>query len=137
MSVLIRFNSGLKKYKVRMFEQASKKIECRVCANRKYGILLRFVDPVKHEKGICHECLVKIAEGLPIQPAAAVQAVIDETTVKKTGPKKKVAKKAKKTKKTLFKKLKGQDNDRTSPQEATQEVGDCGTDQDQRDQAVS
>lgn len=135
MSVLIRFNTGLTKVKARMFEQGSRKTECRVCGNRRYGILLRFIEPIKHEKGICHECLVKIAEGLPIQAASAVQEVLDAAP-KKTGPKKKTTKK-KVTKKKLFNKLKGQDNDKIRDPEAAQDEGDGGTVEDQSGQAVS
>jgi hypothetical protein len=101
MSVLTRFNIGLVRYKARIFEQGSRKITCRVCTERRYGILVRFIEPKKHEDGICHECIARMADGIPIKDKVDLPAEV------KTKPR--IIKKRKK--KTLIKKLRGQDND--------------------------
>ena len=62
MSALIRFGIG-KNTKARIFEQASKKHECKICGEKRWGILVRLLAPLKKDVGICHQCLTMIAMG--------------------------------------------------------------------------
>jgi hypothetical protein len=132
MSVLVRFNSGQNKYKARMFEQGSRRDICQICGERKFGILFRTIEPIKHERLICHECLLKIAEGLQAKPNVDATAPVVQTTVPKAAKKSK----PKAKKKPLFNKLKGQANVRKEAQEACAQ-GDGGTSSDQQGQILS
>ncbi len=71
MSVLIRFKTGRddKYHKARIFERGSRKIICSCCKERKYGILVRLSDPVKTDRLICLECIVRIVIGEQIKVA--------------------------------------------------------------------
>ena len=64
MAELLRFRIGEVLYKARIFERGSLKQECSCCGERRFGLLLRFIVPIKREKLICHECVVKLAMGL-------------------------------------------------------------------------
>jgi len=64
MSYLERFDTGTEKIKARIFECGSKKYHCVLCGKRRDVIMCRFMEPVKIEKGICHECFVKTVHGL-------------------------------------------------------------------------
>lgn len=65
MSELTRFETSGKRYKARIFERGSRKLVCTVCGQRRFVVLVRFIEPVKHERGICHECLVRLSDGMP------------------------------------------------------------------------
>ena len=63
MSVLSRFKIGDKPFKALIFEQSGQSGVCVGCGSRKFGLLVRFSDPVKGDRLICHECIVKLAYG--------------------------------------------------------------------------
>ena len=67
MSALVRFELKDVRYKARVFEHASRRYDCKCCGNKAQGILVRHIDPVKKDTGICHECLVKLALEIKIQ----------------------------------------------------------------------
>ena len=70
MAHLARFKIGGVYHKARIFERRTRRGECSVCKEVRYGILLRFSNPtfVPADKHICHECIIKIAAGLPTSP---------------------------------------------------------------------
>jgi len=118
MSALIRFSTGTVRYKARMFEQGSRKQDCVICKNRRFGVLVRFIEPKKCESGICHECIGRIAFDLPLTSSEPV---------KTEAPPCPAVKKPVRAKKKLFKKLKGQHNVRnaTKTQEEAGNAGQC------------
>ena len=100
MSTLARFEIGGVRYKARIFEHGSRREVCSVCQERKFGVLLRFIDPDKKERLICHECLIKLACHLPIREEDKVKVVVHEPKPKR----KRAVKKKKAAKKKLIKK---------------------------------
>lgn len=63
MSTLARFKILNTWYKARIFERASRKRDCACCGQRKFGVLIRHIDPVKKDTLICEECIVKLSLG--------------------------------------------------------------------------
>ena len=67
MSQLVRFKIDGVYTKARIYEQGSKKLDCVCCKQRKFGLLIRHIEPTKiPDTLICNECVVQIALGLPI-----------------------------------------------------------------------
>ena len=63
MSALVRFETGLKNIKARIFEQSSLKKTCVICKEEKRGtivLLVRHLQPKKPDSAVCHECIVKL-----------------------------------------------------------------------------
>lgn len=63
MSVLVRFKTGLKNIKARIFEQSSSRKTCVICKEEKRGLivlLVRHLDPKKPDSAICHQCIVSL-----------------------------------------------------------------------------
>ncbi len=106
MSYLVRFGTGPGKVKARMFDSGSRKQECQLCGERRFGVLFRFSDPKKQERTICHECLAILAlNGMPT-PEPIIKEVIKEVPVEVV----KVIKTRKKRKKRSLTSKQDQDN---------------------------
>lgn len=70
MSQLIRFKIGKDKFytKAVIYERHSRKQECAVCGQRRWGILVRHKAPKKRpDTLICLECIVQISLGMTIE----------------------------------------------------------------------
>lgn len=64
MSALVRFKAGeiaKERYIARVFERGSRKGECRLCGETAYGVLVRFLDPVRRDSVLCFKCLLLVA----------------------------------------------------------------------------
>jgi hypothetical protein len=68
---LCRFRTGHDSHyvKARIFERGSRRGVCRCCGRKKFGVLVRFVEPkaIKGDQIICDECIVRIATGEQIK----------------------------------------------------------------------
>ena len=66
MSAFVRINKN--QFKVRIFEQASRRMVCVICNRRAVGIRFRYTKPRKiKDRSICHECIVRMSLGEKIE----------------------------------------------------------------------
>lgn len=91
MSALVRFKAGDEYFKARIFERGSRKGTCSVCDERSFGILVRFISPLKGDMLICERCVVLLAaKRLTRRPEVPILTVKPVLVVEE--PEKKVSK---------------------------------------------
>lgn len=79
--------------KSRIFERGSRKHPCMICGERKFGVLIRHIAPVKKETLICDECIILMSLGKEIVVGKKVFGLYSKAKAKKKATKKKTAKK--------------------------------------------
>ena len=133
MSALVRFEDGLVKYKARIFEQGSYRRECAVCGEKRFGVLLRFLEPGKYEKTICHQCLVTLCHATFSKPTP--QEYRQEEASKRVVKKRK-KRTVKKTAKRSLTSKKVQDNGNAEEEETGRPIGDGTRNSDEQNQVL-